>query len=137
MPEGETPPNLDEGWHFFEHFTLGRYLDPSLSNFRLYKPDLYKKVNPGKSGAKTFLYPLFVPEDQLADFGIGVGMYFINLRILASIFLVAFIINMPLYIYFRSGDYSNFQDGISFFLKGSAICTEQDWKPCPECDKSI
>ena len=77
---------------------------------------------------KTRIYPLLCPERELADWGIGVGMYFSRLRYLSGVFLVAFLIQLPLYQYYRDESYN----GISTF-KGSAACINQVWKPCPTC----
>lgn len=63
----------------------------------------------------------------------GVLMYFASVRWLSCILLVAFLIQLPYYLYFRSEEYSDFQEGLSSALKGSAICTRQVWMPCPDC----
>lgn len=46
--------------------------------------DTLQKVRSGEDDFKTRLYPLTMKESQLADFGLGVGLYFSMLRILAG-----------------------------------------------------
>jgi len=47
--------------------------------------------------------------------------------------LIAGCINLPNMLYFAGEEYSASQPGVDFLLKGSAICTEQVWVPCPTC----
>ena len=94
-----------------------------------------ERAKPGESNFPTRLYsPLFTPMSQLGDFGIGVGLYFSSLRIVAFITLIAGCINLPNILYYASDEYSNSQPGVNYLLKGSAICTEQAWVPCPTCN---
>jgi len=124
--EGEIPPDLDEAWAFFEHVTLGRYTKDAAGE--------KTKAIPGLDSEKTFLYSVFSSENDISQFGIGLGMYFSNLRKLSLIFVVAFLINFYLYWYYRSDEYTS-STGIHSDLRGSAMCgTEsQHWMPCPEC----
>ena len=97
------------------------------------KGDL-ERAKPGESTMPTRLYsPLFTPLSQLGDFGIGVGLYFSYLRAVSFITLIAGCINLPNIFYYASDEYSKRQPGVLFPLKGSAICTEQAWVPCPSC----
>jgi hypothetical protein len=48
---------------------------------------------------------------------------------------LAGLLNTPNFIYFSQDDYSGSQTGISFLLKGSAICTKTEWVHCPDCVK--
>ena len=92
------------------------------------------RAEPGECTMPTKLYsPFFTPLSQLGDFGIGVGLYFSYLRAVAFITLIAGCINLPNILYYASDDYSKSQPGVQFLLKGSAICTEQVWVPCPSC----
>ena len=92
------------------------------------------RAEPGESNLPTKLYsPIFTPLSQLGDFGIGVGLYFSSLRAVALITLIAGCISMPNILYYASDEYSSRQPGVNFLLKGSAICTEQVWVPCPTC----
>ncbi|KAL7539204.1 hypothetical protein ACHAXR_009091 [Thalassiosira sp. AJA248-18] len=101
--------------------------------FRGQKGDL-TRAEPGESQLPTRLYsPFFTPLSQLGDFGIGVGLYFSSLRAVAFITLIAGCINMPNILYFASEEYSGGQPGVTLLLRGSAICTEQVWVPCPTC----
>lgn len=102
--------------------------DPSVK-----KGDL-QRAEPGESELPTKLYsPLFTPLSQMGDFGLGVGLYFSSLRAIALITLIAGLINLPNILFFASDTYSAGQPGVSFLLKGSALCTEQAWVPCPTC----
>eukprot|EP00986_Skeletonema_menzelii_P020078 scaffold30079_cov154-Skeletonema_menzelii.AAC.6 len=97
------------------------------------KGDL-QRAEPGESESPTKLYsPIFTPLSQLGDFGLGVGLYFSSLRAIALISLIAGLINLPNILYFASDVYSASQPDVNFLLKGSAICTEQVWVPCPTC----
>lgn len=93
-----------------------------------------QRAEPGESNLPTKLYsPLFTPLSQMGDFGLGVGLYFSSLRAIALITLIAGLINLPNILYFASDAYSAKQPDVNFLLKGTAICTEQVWVPCPTC----
>ena len=48
--------------------------------------------------------------------------------------LLAGILNTPNFMYFSSDEYSSEQPGIvRDLLKGSAVCTDTVWVPCPDC----
>jgi hypothetical protein len=97
------------------------------------KTDL-QRAKPGESNFPTKLYsPLTTQLSQMGDFGLGVGLYFSSLKAIALISLVAGLINLPNILYFASDVYSTSQPDVSFLLRGSAICTEQIWVPCPTC----
>lgn len=93
------------------------------------------KASPGESTYPTRLYSaFFTPLSQMGAFGIGIGLYFSTLLGVAFITLVAGLINLPNMIYFAGDDYSNNQVGVHWALKGSAVCTEMVWVPCPSCE---
>ena len=49
---------------------------------------------------------------------------------------VASLIHIPSILYYSSTDYSSYgQSAVKFLLKGSAICTENEWVPCPTCER--
>mmetsp|Transcript_13637 Transcript_13637/g.29499 ORF Transcript_13637/g.29499 Transcript_13637/m.29499 type:complete len:1595 (+) Transcript_13637:323-5107(+) len=97
------------------------------------KGDL-SRAKAGETNFSTRLYsPFFTPLPQLGDFGIGVGLYFSSLRAVAFITLIAGCINLPNILYFASDEYSKQQPGVNIMLRGSAICTEHAWVPCPTC----
>ena len=82
----------------------------------------------------TKLYsPVFTPISQMGDFGLGTGLYFTNLRAMTIITFVLGLINIPNMLYFNSDAYSGGQPGVFIALKGSAICTNHSWVPCPDC----
>lgn len=150
---------LQSAWAHFEHSVLPRYISKSEVGLKngsnradlnedvddwLYstgqnkdsqgrKGDL-QRAEPGESKLPTKLYsPIFTPLSQMGDFGLGVGLYFSSLRAIALISLIAGLINLPNILYFASEVYSASQPDVNFLLKGSAICTEQVWVPCPTC----
>ncbi|KAL7519390.1 hypothetical protein ACHAWX_004152 [Stephanocyclus meneghinianus] len=93
------------------------------------------RASPGESTYPTRLYSaFFTPLSQMGAFGIGIGLYFSSLRGVAFISLVAGLINVPNIMYFSSPHYSEGQSGVPWFLKGSAVCTERVWVPCPGCE---
>jgi hypothetical protein len=47
--------------------------------------------------------------------------------------ILAGLVNIPNFMYFSSPEYSDGQDSVPTLLKGSAICTETTWVPCPGC----
>jgi len=159
-PLQKERPSLDKAWAYFEHVTLPRYLDhnaaihgtgtsetKSNSNrgFRgqlrrsvrrliLGHEDVMDLAEPGEDNYPTKLYsPLWTPMNQMGDFGLGVGLYFTALRSITLLALVCGLLNIPNMIYFAGDNYSNRQDGVDIFLKGSAVCTEQEYVPCPTC----
>mmetsp|Transcript_9293 Transcript_9293/g.15873 ORF Transcript_9293/g.15873 Transcript_9293/m.15873 type:complete len:1352 (-) Transcript_9293:1785-5840(-) len=149
---------LQSAWAHFEHSVLPRYISKALASRKnasvglddddgddwLYSPGQNKgsqertgdlqRAEPGESESPTKLYStLSTPLSQMGDFGLGVGLYFSSLRAIALISLVAGLINLPNILYFASDVYSANQPDVNFLLKGSALCTEQVWVPCPTC----
>jgi hypothetical protein len=125
--------NLDDAWAYFEHSTLARYHIHGTDD-----SDKFLKAEPGEKDKQTKLYPVFsTPEKDLADFGIGVGVYFWTLRCLAIIMFVAGILSFPNLWYFWSSDYNATQEFSDYeILRTSAVCTDQVWKACPTCTKA-
>ena len=124
---------LHDAWGFFEHVTLPRHFINTNTNPNQ-KQNL-EKAQPGEVKFPTKLYSVWkTHEDDLSDFGIGVGLYFFTLRALAVIFLIAGLINLPAMLYYASPQYNDDIRGhLDFILRGSAICTDQRWAPCPSC----
>ncbi|KAL7538232.1 hypothetical protein ACHAXR_008380 [Thalassiosira sp. AJA248-18] len=89
---------------------------------------------PGEDQYPTKLYsPLHTPVSQMGDFGLGIGLYFTALRSITLLSFIAGLINIPTMMYFASEEYSQGQEGVGFALKGSAVCTVQEFVPCPTC----
>ena len=126
---------LDKAWAYFEHTTLPRYHEkkPGESSH-----DLFVEAEPGEQNGNTKLYPILsTPETDLADFGIGVGVYFYTLRMMSIIMLVAGTISIPNLIYFGSDKYnSSHEFNHHQALLSSAVCTDQSWEACPTCNLS-
>jgi len=133
------PPQLDKAWQFFEHYALPRCFvgvkQNSVISASPNQKQRYYRAEPGEAGHQTRLYPIWrTPLEDMADFGIGVGMYFSMIRYLAVMCFIAGCISIPNIIFFQSDQYSDGQKGISSFKNlGSAICTRTAYQPCPSC----
>ena len=143
--------DLKKGWAFFEHQTLYRYsvgegkdkqelstLKSFLRMMLKHKDKIYNKAQPGELYKPTKLYPLTVPHNQLGDFGLGIGLYFSNLRALILVTLVCGFISIYNILYYASSTYDakNAMEKLwfkTFTLAGSAICSDTEWVPCPDC----
>ena len=90
---------------------------------------------PGENDYETTLYsPITTPLSQLGDFGLGMGLYFATLRYCGLLLVIAGLMNIPNFIYFSSDAYSEGQENVRLTLQGSAVCTVQEWVPCPGCE---
>jgi len=127
-------PSLEKAWAYFEHFALSRFLVDDDGKYD--KLDL-KRAEPGECELLTKMYhPIFTPQSQMGDFGLGVGLYFSTLSSLIVLMIVAGLINLPNILYFAGPNYSGGQETLTGFaggVKGSAICTETEWVLCPDC----
>ncbi len=64
------------------------------------------RAEQGYIGRPTKLYPIFATsEEDMGDFGIGVGLYFNTVKYLSIIMLLAGAINVPNLLYFASEAY--------------------------------
>ena len=135
----ENKPSIDAAWAYFEHVTLARHFHPEHVQKEGDEParDVLRKAEPGERDRPTRLYPvLTTPESDLADFGIGVGIYFFTLRALCIIMFLAGLINVPALMYYGSEAYNARHSFIPFkALRTSAICTDSTWVACPTCTK--
>jgi len=144
MDKGQ--PSLVEAWDYFEYFILPRYdleedikLDTFWAQLKefVWPQNVYNTADRGTSDVETRLYsPLLTPGSQMGDFGIGVGLYFTTVRYVMIIMFIAGCISIPNFLYYYSDVYSEGQPGLSLFeqpLKGSALCTDATWEPCPTC----
>ena len=127
-------PSLDVAWAYYEHVTLARHFAPGSSQA---SDSSFHKAEPGEKEHPTRLYPVFsTPESCLADFGVGVGVYFFTLRSLCIIMFLAGLINVPNLLYFGSDAYNAEHEAVHFrALKSSAICTDSTWVACPTCTR--
>jgi len=132
----KQPPkaSLDEAWYYFEHFVLPRRFCKE-DGGRITSSVDCVKAPAGEVERPTRLYsPLHTSMHELSDFGIGIGLYFSLLRGVAIIMMIAAIIHIPNFLYYSSSDYSNNgQSAVKTVLRGSAICTDNEWVPCPSC----
>ena len=61
-------------------------------------------------------------------------LYFITLKMVSVMLLVAGLLNLPNMRFYASPSYSaSGQERISVLLKGSALCTTREWVVCPDC----
>jgi hypothetical protein len=119
--------SVTESWSYFERYTLPRRM---LINE---EDGTYRKAPPGTE--RSTLYPAWTtPQSELKDFGTGVAVYFETLRALTLICLVAGLLYVPSIVYYGSDGYTSKQiHTMTASLRGSMICPEPTWVPCPEC----
>jgi len=124
-------PKLDSAWAYFEHFVLPRHFAQSEEGSK----DKLQKAEPGEASAETRLYNVWsTPEKDLADMGVGIGIYFFTLRCLAIVLLLAGLINIPNLMFYNSSYYNDDESGgVPYVLQRSAICTDHHWAACPTC----
>jgi len=124
-------PSLQQAWEYFEHVTLPRYvvdLDAKdvkgmvgrcCERMSLFNRKL-EKAEPGELYLQSRLYDVFfTPQSQMGDFGLGFGLYFSTLRAVAFVTFVAGLVSIPNMMYFMGSEYSNNQQDVNFFLKGT------------------
>ena len=127
--------NLDQAWQYFETVTLPRYLTDELAQ----RTDGFERAARGEYVRETALYPVWsTPMDEMADFGIGVGLYFATIRTLTFVMLIAGCLNIySQYYYANDYDPNSKGDGIvEFILRGSAACGNRTLVHCPTCSNS-
>ena len=133
----DQPPkaSLDVAWYYFEHFVLPRRFCKE-DGGRITSSVDCVKAPAGEASRPTRLYsPLHTSMHELSDFGIGIGLYFSMLRGVAVIMLITALIHIPTFLYYASSDYSSSgYTAVKTLLRGSAICTDNEWVPCPSCN---
>ena len=138
----EDRANLTKAWEYFEHHMLPRYIVPSLEDTEKEKVSggkrRYNRADIGEHDKDTRLYPIWsTPIEDLADFGVGCGLYFDALRFLAIVTFITGCINLPIITYFYSDAYVGNGSNRSLIndigLLGSAICVDTSWEMCPSC----
>jgi hypothetical protein len=153
-----SPPNLEKGWEFYEHWTLPRCFvkktfasseqeDSSFTSSRFRRwignQRKYIRADAGEKKDETMLYPLWgTSMADMADFGVGVGLYFKMLRYFMIVSFIAGLMSIPIMAYYSkeyarsdsdesSGQISKIMNMINV---GSAICTNARWEVCPSCN---
>jgi len=138
IEEKNNAPSLEQGWGYFEHVTLPRYIVEAnhsesiagrcCNRVKLLNAKL-EKAEQGESYLQSKLYdPFFTALDQMGDFGLGFGLYFSTLRAIALVTFVAGLVSIPNMLYFSGEEYSNGQEGVHWALKGSVsflLCFRQ------------
>jgi hypothetical protein len=129
-----SAPSLKHAWAYFEHITLPRRLVHAGTD----TSKKFDRADPGESEEETALYhPWGLPFSELSQWGIGMGLYFKTLQILAIIFLVVGLANIVNMLYFMSPTYNaTGQSNLGLELQGTAICTNQQWVHCIDCTSS-
>ena len=122
-------PSLEKAWAFYEHYTLARYLVGDDGKPLPGKP----RADPGEEKPSDLYSPITTAESNLNEWGIGVALYFATLRVMAVILMLTGLINIANIWYYSSDEYSAGQEGISFSLKGSAVCNQGLWVVCKDC----
>lgn len=138
---GEDVPDLKKAWEYYEHHTLARYEVNESDKHR------FKRADPGDTTKPTNLYPVItLPMKELNDWGIGVGLYFTELRAMMIFLFCAGFISLFNVIYFGGHEYRYYNDNGSeytntkgalkkaamFLLNGSAACMEFEWVACED-----
>ena len=117
-------PSIDAAWEYFEHIVLPRCFVKNDAPEGLEGDKVSNvagknlvRAEPGEFQRPTKLYPVFGTNDEdMSDFGIGIGLYFKTLKFLSILCFVVGCINIPNMIYFASEEYSgngNNVDGTS------------------------
>lgn len=126
-------PSLEKAWAYFEHFALSRYVIEEDNP----DPNDRKRAEPGEHQVPTRLYsPWKLPHAQLGDFGIGIGLYFSTLRLIFFLTLFSGLVSIANIHFFASPSYQSpaNRDSIKLHLiRGSAVCAQNEWVPCPTC----
>lgn len=134
-------PNLEKAWGYFEHVILQRHKKVPSEKYtgtrNIWSSSvLLEHAESGENEIPTSLYsPYFTPHSQLGDFGLGIGLYFTQLKALAILTFLCGLINIPNFLYFNSETYSDGKkdSDMSITQKLSAVCTNEKWVPCPDC----
>jgi hypothetical protein len=151
------PPSLEKGWEFYEHWILPRCfvnktLTPSENEDSTSVSSFFKRwignqrkyirADAGEKEHETMLYPLWgTSMADMADFGVGVGLYFQMLRYFMVVTFIAGLLSIPLMVYYSKEYARSDLDGsgqiskiINMINVGSAICTNARWEVCPSCN---
>ena len=127
-------PVLDRAWSYFEHQILPRRFKGDDGYFVL--------APPGDDERETQLFPIWgTTMEELGDFGDGVGLYFYTLRYFSIVTVIVGIVHIPIMWYYASNEYAEKEKEpvqfhrivLKWILKGSAVCTNTSWEPCPTC----
>lgn len=125
---------LSKGWAFFEYFTLPRkYCGDATTGSD--KHGSYIRARAGET-AETELYSvLFTPRSALADWGIGVSMYFSTLVAMCCIFILVGCLNIANILYYSSIEYDPLTTKWELLniLRFSAVCMDREWVVCEGC----
>jgi len=111
-------PDIRKSWAFYENITLPRYVVKSKNQKG------YERARPGENYEEgTKLFPIFKTKTaDLADFGLGIGLYFKTIVGLAVMTGVAGLFNIFVIVKYgeSSGTEMSYQD---ILIYGSAFCT--------------
>jgi hypothetical protein len=124
-------PSLEKAWDVFEYECLPRCLVDIEDTGKGRK---YSRAEIGEK-QPTKLYPVYdTPLADMADFGIGVGMYFQTVKYFGVVTFLAGCISIPIMIFYQSESYSfGGKQSLNFVERWSAVCTDTQFQPCPSC----
>ena len=131
------PPSLERAWNFVEYQCLPRRFK---GIFEDKKGRKYLRAGAGEK-KPTLLYPVYdTPTEDMADFGIGVGMYFKFVQFFGIVTFLAGCLSLPVMKYYKYG-YNNFKLRYNESEKSlmgrvddySAVCIDTSFQPCPSC----
>lgn len=137
VEDNKEEMTLSKGWAFFEYFTLPRkYVGDVTAGSD--KHSSYIKARAGET-AETELYSvLFTPRSALADWGVGVSMYFSTLVTMCCIFILVGCLNIANILYYSSIEYDPEKElttkwELLNILRFSAVCMDREWVVCEGC----
>jgi len=128
------PPSLEKAWNYFEYRCLPRCFTDIIEITNNRK---YYRAGPEELDS-TKLYPVIdTPINDMADFGVGVALYFQTIRFFGIVSFIAGCLSIPVMMFYSSEDYSKDTtvEGRSFLSRYSAVCTDTKFQPCPSCSK--
>lgn len=126
-------PSLSTAYAYYEHITLPRHFVGDQNT----GAHMLRRCEPGETQETELYHPFKTRSSNLVDWGIGVDLYFSTLIIMAAVLLVAGLIHLPNLVFYRSNDYSPAGkgpgSGLSWSLRGTAVCTTKEWVVCTDC----
>lgn len=128
-------PSLSKAYAYYEHITLPRRLVGEQN-----ADHVLRRAEPGETEPTVLYSVLTTPASSLIEWGAGVDLYFVTLRAMSLILLLAGLINLPLIMFYFGTQYDpqgrGPQAGLpttTFTLRTSAVCRTGEWVVCTDC----
>jgi len=128
-------PSLSKAYAYYEHITLPRRLVGEQN-----ADHVLRRAEPGETEPTVLYSVLITPASSLIEWGAGVDLYFVTLRAMSLILLLAGLINLPLIMFYFGTQYDpqgrGPQPGLpttTFTLRTSAVCRTGEWVVCTDC----